>query len=135
MATPLRWAILALPLMLMASAAAADPTGNYNVVGVNPDSGREYRGQVSVTRTGETYRVVWNIGGTQYIGTGLGALVKDGRYTVGPAHPSDTSISIGYVSGRSFGQAFYFEQKDGSWQGVWTYGGSNKISSENWFPR
>lgn len=117
------------------SAAAADPTGRYNVVGINPDSGTEYRGTVEVTRTGETYKVIWNIGGTRYIGTGLGALVRNGRYTVGPAHPEDTSISIGYVSGRTFGQAFYFEQPDGSWRGVWTYGGSNKITSESWFRR
>ncbi len=127
--------IAGLFLAVLATVSHADPTGKYNVVGTNPDTGSEYRGRVSVTRTGETYRVVWNIGGTRYIGTGLGALVSSGRYTVGPAHPDDSSISIGYVSGRSFGQAFYFEQKDGSWEGVWTYGGSNKIASETWYPR
>lgn len=26
----------------------------------------------------------------------------------------------------------YFEQPDGSWQGVWTYGGSEKVASEIW---
>ncbi len=122
-------------LALLATAAWADPTGRFDVVGTNPDSGGEYRGTVTVTRTGETYKVVWDIAGTRFIGTGLGALVQDGRYTVGPAHPDDTSISIGYVSGNSFGQAFYFLQKDGSWQGVWTYGGSDRIATENWYPR
>lgn len=120
-------------LALPATACLADPTGRYNVVGVNPDNGAEYRGSVRVTRTGETYKVVWTIGGVRYVGTGLGALVRDGRYTVGPAHPEDTSISIGYISGRTFGQAFYFEQDDGTWRGVWTYAGSNKITSETWF--
>lgn len=122
-------------LALSATIAQADPTGRYNVVGVNPDNGAEYRGTVRVTRTGETYKVVWNIAGTKYVGTGLGALVQNGRYTVGAAHPDDTSISIGYVSGNSFGQAFYFLQDDGSWRGVWTYGGSNRIATENWFPK
>ncbi len=122
-------------LALLTTASWADPTGRYNVVGTNPDSGGEYRGTVSVTRTGETYKVVWDIAGTRFVGTGLGALVQKGRYTVGPAHSEDTSISIGYVSGNSFGQAFYFEQKDGSWQGVWTYGGSKKIATETWYPK
>lgn len=120
---------------LSASAATADPTGTFNVVGTNPDSRGEYRGVVTVDRTGDTYRVIWDIAGTRYVGTGLGALVRDGRYTVGPAHPDDTSISIGYVSGQTFGQAFYFLQNDGSWQGVWTYGGSDKIATETWYPR
>lgn len=122
-------------LLVLTTAAIAGPVGSYDVVGTNPDSGGEYRGTVTVSRTGETYKVVWDVGGSRYIGTGLGALVQNGRYTVGPAHRDDTSISIGYVSDRIFGQAFYFLQDDGSWRGVWTYGGSDRIASETWYPR
>ena len=52
---------------------------------------------------------------------------------MGPASPEDTAISVGYISGKSFGMAMYFQQPDGHWQGVWTYGGSDKASTENWF--
>lgn len=118
-------------LMLLPAFALADPTGQYQVQGKNPD-GQDYTGVVAVTRTGETYSVKWNVGGTEFIGTGLGAKFVGDRFQMGPASPDDTAISVGYVSGKSFGMAMYFEQPDGTWQGIWTYGGSDKASLENW---
>jgi hypothetical protein len=127
-------ALTASCLLFLASsgAAFADPTGVYKVEGKNAD-GSPYNGTVRVERTGETYAVTWNVGGTEFIGTGLGAKFVGDRFQMGPASPDDTAISVGYVSGKSsFGMAMYFQQPDGRWQGIWTYGGSNKASYEDW---
>ncbi|MBZ0164796.1 MAG: hypothetical protein K8H74_19040 [Notoacmeibacter sp.] len=121
--------------VLSGSAAYADPTGTFDVVGTNPDTGKQYRGTVSVARTGETYAVVWNIGGSEFIGTGLGAKFVGNRFVLGAASPDDTAISVGYVSETTFGMAMYFEQDDGHWEGAWTYGGSQTAAPEDWYPR
>ncbi|CAN7317962.1 hypothetical protein [Rhizobium sp. LjRoot254] len=118
-------------LMLLPAIAVADPTGTFQVLGKNPN-GQEYKGVVKVARTGETYSVAWNVGGTEFIGTDLGAKFVGDRFQMGPASPDDTAISVGYISGQSFGMAMYFQQPDGTWQGIWTYGGSDKASLENW---
>ncbi len=117
------------------SIALADPTGSYAVEGTNPGNGRGYTGTVDVRRTGETYQVVWNVGGVEYIGTALGAAqVKDG-FTMGRASKRDSVLAVSYISQNSFGLAFYVRQPDGSWNGIWTFGGSKQIGTENWFPR
>lgn len=118
--------------LALALPAVADPTGKFDVTGLNPDTGGTYTGTVTVKRRGETYDVTWVIAGDKYVGTGIGALVKDGQFIAGPAHKDDTSIAIGYVSGNSFGMAQYFLQADGSWKGAWTYGGSGKVAIEEW---
>lgn len=125
----------ALAFMVFINHAIAGPEGSYNVVGANPGGGNEYRGTVTVKRTGQTYSVVWNIGGTKYTGTGLGAANVKGTSIMGPASEDDSAISIGYISGGSFGMAFYVEQQDGSWKGVWTYGGSTEVGTETWVKR
>ncbi len=51
---------------------------------------------------------------------------------MGPASSEDTAISVGYISGNSFGMAMYFKQDDGTWQGVWTYSGSRQAAREDW---
>lgn len=124
-----------LACLTFAAPSRADPVGTYDVVGTNPGSDGTYGGTVTVTRTGDTYDIVWMIAGTRFDGTGLGARVVDGQYLVGPARPDDVSLSVGYVSGGSFGIAIYFEGADGSWQGVWTYDGSDRIATERWTPR
>ena len=130
----IRAALTALLLTLAAGQALADPTGTFRVVGTNPDSRSTYKGKVTVTRTGDTYKVVWDIAGTRYIGTGLGAIIRDRKFLVGPAEPDDIAISVGYVSGKTFGMAMYFLQDDGTWEGVWTYGGSRDVAKETWYP-
>lgn len=120
---------------LFALPAAADPTGAFSVEGKNAD-GSVYSGVAEVRRAGETYQVVWTIAGDRFDGTGLGAKVVDGTFLVGPADPGDTALAVGYISGPSaFGMAMYFQQPDGSWSGVWTYGGSDEVATEVWRPR
>lgn len=120
---------------LLQPAAFADPVGTYSVEGTNPDNGSTYSGTVEVTRTGETYQVVWDIAGQRFVGTGLGALIRDDSFLVGAAESDDTAISVGYKSGDGFGMAMYFEQDDGTWDGIWTYGGSDRVARETWTRR
>jgi hypothetical protein len=111
----------------------ADPTGSYNVVGRNADNGSTYKGTVEVSRTGATYKVVWDIGGKKSIGTGLGSHFENaGTIVTGPASDKDTGLSVGYLNKDSFGVATYYLQADGSWSGVWSYGGSQHTTSETW---
>ncbi|NKN36477.1 hypothetical protein HFC70_08925 [Agrobacterium sp. a22-2] len=128
----IRAILTACALILAPAAALADPTGTFKVTGSNEDATEEYTGTVKVVRTGQTYAVYWEIAGDEFVGTGLGAKFIGDRFEMGPASDDDTAISVGYVSKENFGIAMYFEQPDGSWQGVWTYGGSEKVISENW---
>jgi hypothetical protein len=115
--------------------AFADPTGTFDVVGHNAD-GSTYKGTVEVSRTGATYKVVWDIDGKKSIGTGLGTHIDNGNTIItGPATNKDIGLAVGYVNKDSFGICTYYRQSDGSWQGVWTYGGSQRVVTENWTPQ
>lgn len=127
-----RSVLAVLALFAATGSAIADPTGKFDVKGLNPDTGGTYTGTVTIKRRGETYDVTWTIAGEKYYGTGIGALVRDGQFIAGPADKGDSSIAIGYVSGRTFGMAQYFLQVDGTWKGAWTYGGSGKVAIEEW---
>jgi hypothetical protein len=129
--------ISACALIAAPTLAKADPTGTYNVVGRNADNGGTYKGTVEVSRTGGTYKVVWVIDGTQSAGTGLGThLENDGKTIVtGPASDRDIGLSVGYINKDSFGVATYYHQPDGSWSGVWSYGGSRNVTVETWTPQ
>lgn len=109
--------IVASALLWSAVAAfAADPIGTYTIEGTNPGSGAGYKGTVTVAKTGETYRVVWIVGGTRYVGTGIG---------------NRDFIAVSYASGNSTGLALYGAD-GGNWKGVWTYSGGDKMGAEFW---
>jgi hypothetical protein len=97
-------------------AFAADPVGRYSVEGANPGGKGKYSGTVTVEKTGETYRVIWVVGGTRYIGTGIGD--KD-------------FLAVSYRSGDSTGLALYGSD-GGNWAGVWTYAGGREVGPEIW---
>jgi hypothetical protein len=104
-------------LLWSATAAfAADPTGRYTVTGSNPGGGSEYSGTVSVEKTGQTYRVIWVVGGTRYIGTGIG---------------NHDFIAVSYKSGSDTGLALYGSD-GGNWSGVWAYSGAKRMGTEVW---
>jgi len=125
--------ILACTLIAAPGLALADPTGNYNVTGRNVDTGNTYHGTVEVSRLGPTYKVVWNIAGKQSVGTALGShFENDTTIATGPATEKDAGLSVGYINNNSFGIGTYYLRRDGSWEGVWTYGGSQHITSETW---
>ena len=109
-------AVGAAALLWTTVAFAADPIGSYDVEGANPGGGGKYRGTVTVEKTGDTYRVVWIVGNTRYIGTGIG---------------NDKFISVSYRAGDQTGLALYGEDGD-DWVGVWTYAGGTKVGAERW---
>jgi hypothetical protein len=105
---------------LLGTAALADPVGRYWIQGTNPGDGRTYSGEVAVTKTGDTYRVVWIIAGQTYTGTGIG---------------SDNFLAVSYRSGNETGLALYGRRSDGSWHGIWTYAGGRQVGTDRWTPR
>ena len=104
---------------LLSTAALADPVGRYSVRGTNPN-GSSYSGEVRVSRTGDTYRVVWDIGNQTYTGTGIG---------------NDDFIAVSYRAGSQTGIALYGRKSNGVWEGVWTYAGGREIGTDRWSPR
>ncbi len=126
--------LVALMVFMFSGAAQAGPEGRYTVEGTNPGNGSSYRGTVTVERNGQTYSVLWIVGGTEFVGTGIGAANVKGTATMGPASDQDDAIAISYVTDGSFGLTFYVEQDNGQWQGIWTYGGSSEIGTEIWTP-
>jgi hypothetical protein len=107
---------VATAVVLSVTAAFADPVGKYDLEGTNPGNGGSYSGTVSVERTGDTYRVVWLVGGTRYVGTGIG---------------NKEFIAVSYRTGNDTGLALYTTTKDG-WKGIWTYANGTKIGTEQW---
>lgn len=131
-----RFAATAMAVALLTAPAWAGPEGTYTVKGENPGGGSGYSGRVTVTRTGETYSVVWDVSGTQFAGSGLGAAPVKGSTIMGPADDADYVLAVGYMSEQGyFGLAYYVEQADGTWKGIWTFGGSKEIGTETWTPR
>ncbi|MGI8527253.1 MAG: hypothetical protein ACR2K5_13970 [Pseudolabrys sp.] len=107
---------VAAALLFGITAALGDPVGRYNIEGANPGSGGQYRGTVTVEKTGDTYRVTWIVGGARYVGTGIG----DRNF-----------IAVSYKSGSNTGLALYGAQND-NWTGVWTYAGGTQMGTEHW---
>jgi len=108
--------VIATALLLSVTAASAGPEGKYDVEGTNPGSGARYSVTVSVQRTGDTYRVTWDIAGTRYVGTGIG---------------DQDFMAVSYRTGDATGLALYASGKDG-WKGIWTYANGTKLGSEHW---
>jgi hypothetical protein len=110
--------ILAAAFLCLAAVAPAwaDPSGTYKVSGINLDGTTKYDGSVTLTQTGDTFKVVWTFGDTTVTGTAIG---------------NDDVLSVGYASGTNSGVAL-FTSKDGNWEGVWSYLGQTKLGSEQW---
>lgn len=107
-------------VLLTLASALADPVGRYNVEGTNPGGGSSYKGTVTVEQTGQTYRVTWNVGGSRYIGTGIG----DSKF-----------LAVSYRSGSDSGLALYGPDSNGDWVGIWTYADGREVGKERWTPR
>jgi hypothetical protein len=105
--------------IFVSTAAFAGPEGTYNVAGTNPGGGGEYKGTVTVAKTGEVFKVTWKIGDDTFVGTGIG---------------DDQFLSVGYKSNGNFGVALYV--LDGAtWRGVWAYAGAKETGKETWMAR
>jgi hypothetical protein len=102
-------------LCSVVAAFAADPVGSYDVKGQNPD-GSQYTGSVTVKRTGDTFKVTWQVGNTRYDGTGIG---------------NEKFLAVSYTAGDESGLALYGAD-GGNWKGIWTYSGGTKMGAEFW---
>jgi hypothetical protein len=103
-------------LWTVAAAYAADPTGSYEVQGKNPD-GSTYEGTATVTKTGDTFKVIWEVGSEKYTGTAIGN--KD-------------FLAISYTSGNNQTGLALYGADGGNWKGVWTYAGGTTMGAELW---
>ena len=109
-------ALVAAVVLSSTMAFAGDPVGRYSVVGPNPGNQARSSGPVRVDRTGETFRVTWDIGTQTFVGTGIG---------------SEKGLAVTYRSGTQTGLAIYGAKGD-NWEGVWTYTGGQVIGGEAW---
>lgn len=99
------------------------PLGDWLCNGQNPGDQRQYKGQVSVIKSGETYTVLWRFGSSTYIGTGV--LVGDSfavSFTQNQMTPQPNPV-VGLV---------LFKQRGAGWEGQWTQMGSKSLGKENW---
>ena len=103
-------------LFSVTTAFAADPVGKYTIEGNDPGGGGTYTGTVTVERTGNTFKVTWQVGSDTYVGTGLG----DREF-----------LAVSYKLGEDTGLALYSED-GGNWVGVWTPLGASDVGTETW---
>lgn len=116
----MRFAALAvLAALAINPAHAADPVGTYAVEGVSPGSNATYTGTATVTRTGDTFRVVWTIDGTRYTGTAIG---------------NEQYLAVTYVSGRDTGVSI-LGASGANWAGEWTTANGTQRGAERWARR
>ncbi|MDB5571298.1 MAG: hypothetical protein JWN93_2481 [Hyphomicrobiales bacterium] len=114
------WTAFAL-LALMAGqgAWASDIEGLYSVVGSNPGQPGNYKGEAQIKQTGKTYTIVWRVGESRQVGTGL--LVDNVLSVVfTPVGAPRPGIAV-------------FSVADGKIStGVWTSLGSQIVAEEVW---
>lgn len=95
--------------------ATAALEGNYTGSGTNPGGG-SYECDVTVSREGDAYRVMWYFGGALgYEGTGI---LKGNTFVVGYAGP------------QGYGVVAYAVKADGSLDGTWAGKGSSTLGTE-----
>lgn len=111
----------------MAGAPLVSPAmaieGQYSVEGRDPGGEQPYKGAVEVKRNGQTYAVVWRIGGLRQVGTGV---VIDNVFSV-----VFQSIVPGRGVGRPGVAVFQIDQNRVT-EGVWTGMGHSQMGQEIW---
>ena len=132
LAVPKILAVTALALLSAVGSALADPVGKYSVKGVAPGSGEPYEGVVEVTKSGERYQVEWSIGDLKRTGFALGGAVSEGAFVIGPAHPDDLMLAIGYSDSAGFGTVTMFLQPDGHFEGFLVDSTEETAGQEVW---
>lgn len=121
-------------LLFLAQPALADPVGTYSVKGVRGGGTSGYSGTVEVKRIEEKYEIVWSVDGKQARGIALGGAFYQGAFMIGPAHPDDLMLAIGYTDGTIFGTATMFLQQNGSYEGYRLFSNGSKAGQEVWTP-
>jgi hypothetical protein len=113
------WAVVAItPFGLSTTAHAIE--GIYRVEGHAPRSSDVYKGEAQIKKTGDTYTVVWRIGSSGHIGTGI---LMDNVLSVF-FQPLDRGAAAGVACFRII--------DDKIAQGTWTMLGGKEVGEENW---
>ncbi len=90
--------------------------GEYSVIGTNPGSTSRYGGKLKITRTGETYRMQWNV---------------NGSYTNGVAIKVDNDLFAAFGGkDHPYGVVSYAFEGESA-KGLWTLGGESQIGKED----
>ncbi|MEC5290503.1 hypothetical protein VSX64_06245 [Aurantimonas sp. C2-6-R+9] len=112
-------ALVAMAGIGIAGPALADPSGSYDISGVNPD-GTQYEASVLVAKIGDAFTLTYTLGnGSKVSGTAIG---------------DDDVLAIGYAEKDDTGVALMFSEDD-KWKGVWTYLGAKTLGTEEWTPQ
>ena len=104
------------------AARAEGIEGVYRVEGNGPESDQAYKGEAQVKKTGDTYTVVWRIGESGHVGTGI--LTADVLSIF--FQPLDRRGAPGVASFR------VIEGKITN--GTWTVLGGKVVGTERWVP-
>ena len=104
------------------SAAAEGIDGVYRVEGHSPGSSETYKGQAQIKKTGDTYTVVWRIGESGHVGTGI----LRGNVLSIFFQPLDRRAAPGIAS--------FLVAGDKVTEGTWTVLGGNAVGVERWVP-
>ncbi len=97
--------------LLFAAPAMAQPVGTFNVAGDG------YTGTVTVTQTGQTFNVVWQVGTQRFRGVGIFL---------------NGVLSVGYTGEGHTGVALYREAQPGVWEGPWAFVDEQETHTERW---
>jgi hypothetical protein len=113
---------MAVGVALTAGAAAEGIDGVYRVEGHSPGSNEVYKGQAQIKKTGDTYTVVWRIGESGHVGTGI----LRGNVLSIFFQPLDRRAAPGIAS--------FLIADDKVTEGTWTVLGGNSVGVERWVP-
>ncbi len=103
------------------TAAKSDIAGNYSVTGATLD-GKDYRGELTVTKRDDVFQLSWNLGDSKYDGVG----VQTGN-TLAAAYTTGTD-------GKGCGAVVYKINADDSIEGKWGEWGINQAGKEKAVP-
>ena len=104
----------------LASTAAHAIDGVYRVEGHSPGSSDVYKGEAQIKKTGDTYTVVWRIGESGHVGTGI---LTDNVLSIF-FQPLDRRAAPGIASFHVVGDKVV--------DGTWTVLGGNSVGVERW---
>ena len=118
---PVLFAVLLTAALGMSPAAFAID-GLYHVEGHGPGSTDIYKGDAQIKKTGDTYSIVWRVGQTRHLGTGI---------------LTDNVLSVFFQPlerGAGAGLASFRVVDDKITDGTWTVLGSTSVGIERWTP-
>jgi hypothetical protein len=115
------WCLAAGTVLTIGTAAHAID-GVYRVEGHSPGSAEVYKGEAQIKKTGDTYTVIWRIGESGHVGTGI---LTDNVLSIF-FQPLDRRASAGIAS--------FHVIDDKVVDGTWTILGGKAVGEERWFP-